>query len=100
MPGLVYWPGDGPGVTWRQACPRFTAIPDGAVIGYMAIASGDQSDLPQPTIELQLALADDPGYAHDLADVLQGWHQYLVSWVLPRIFATVDGKPPPIIITA
>ena len=65
--------------------------------GYMT--SSDRARVPEPTIELQLALADDPGYPHDLMRVLERWHQYLVSWVLPRMFAVADGNPPPILIT-
>ena len=95
---LVYWTGDDPDITWRPAHQPFTAIADCNIIGYMTSRSGDRTCVPEPTIELQLALADDPGYPHDLMRVLERWHQYLVSWVLPRMFAVADGNPPPILI--
>jgi hypothetical protein len=90
---LVYWTGDDPDITWRPAHQPFTAIGDSSIIGYMTSRSGDRTRVPEPTIELQLALADDPGYPRDLMRVLERWHQYLVSWVLPRMFAVADGPP-------
>jgi hypothetical protein len=64
----------------------------------MAHQSADDSLIPEPVIELNLALADDPGGPHDLAGTLEHWHSYLVGWVLPRIFAVADGHPPPVMI--
>jgi hypothetical protein len=93
---IVYWPGGDPEVTFRTDREPYTAIGDSDVICCMASKSGDRLRVPQPTIELKLALADDPGYPHDLTQVLDRWHQYLVNWVLPRMFAVADGNPPPI----
>jgi hypothetical protein len=49
---------------------------------------------------MRLALAEDPGYTDEVVGVLERWHSYLVSWVLPRIFAVADGNPPPIMIAS
>lgn len=95
---IVHWFGEDPGITWRTDRKQFTAISDNDVIGYLTTSSGDASQVPEPTIKLQLALADDPGYPHDLIDVLGRWHEYLVGWVLPRMFAVADGHPPPVLI--
>lgn len=95
---IVYWAGEAPGITWRTDRKPFTAIGSNDIIGYLTTISGDISQVPEPVIQLQLALADDPGYPHDLMNVLERWHQYLVGWALPRMFAVADGNPPPILI--
>lgn len=95
---LVYWPADDSDVTWAPARPLRTAVENESMIGVMAHQSGDDRLIPEPVIEVNLALADDPGGPHDLAGTLERWHSYLVSWVLPRIFAVADGNPPPVLI--
>jgi hypothetical protein len=93
---IAYWPGDDPDISWRTGRQPYTAVSDGDIVACMASKSGDRSRIPDPVIELKLALADDPGYPHDLMAVLERWHQYLVTWVLPRMFAVADGHPPPV----
>ncbi len=93
---IAYWPGGDNDIIWRTARQPYSAVRDGDVVAYMASRSGDRSRVPDPVIELKLALADDPGYPHDLIAVLERWHQYLITWVLPRMFAVADGHPPPI----
>ena len=49
---------------------------------------------------IDLLLADDPSpYKAALGKRLEQLHQSLSGWVLPRIFVTADGKPPPIMIS-
>ena len=50
--------------------------------------------------EICLLLVDDPSpYKHALGERLEQLHQSLSGWVLPRIFVTADGNPPPIMIS-
>jgi hypothetical protein len=71
----------------RCQISRHVAFSDGDIIGH-AICTGPGPDpAPNLTIDMGLTLADDPGYATDLTDALDNWHQYVTGWILPRIFA-------------
>jgi hypothetical protein len=96
---FVYWLGEPNCWSWRPGStsdlaprPRCRDRPHGS--------HGDGTEPPpEATIEVNPALADDPALPHSLVQTLERWHQYLVSWVLPRMFAVADGNPPPILIT-
>jgi hypothetical protein len=78
--------------------PSSDALQDGSVFASITDPSGRQAIMPEPAFEFSLALIDDPAAPHDLVSVLEGWHSYLVGWALPRMFAVIDGNPPPIAI--
>ena len=50
--------------------------------------------------EINLLLMDDPSpYKRALGERLETALHSLSGWVLPRIFVTADGNPPPIMIS-
>ena len=95
---FVYLTGEAPGFGWSLARPKPAGLQDGDLIGYPTFQDGESDPSSRLTIEMQLALADDLGYASDFVAVLDRWHSYLVGWVLPRIFTVADGNPPPMFI--
>jgi hypothetical protein len=50
--------------------------------------------------EIDLVLTDDPSpYGSPLVARLEGLHQALTGWVVPRVFIVAGGRPPPIAIS-
>jgi hypothetical protein len=95
---FVYLTGEAPGFGWSLTRSKPAGLQHNDVIGYLTFPEGDSDPSPNLKIEMRLALADDLGYAGDFVGVLERWHSYLANWVLPRIFAVADGKPPPMFI--
>jgi hypothetical protein len=94
---IAYGIKDGP-IPNRCRLQRLVAFSDGDVIG-QAMWSGPGPDpVGNLKIEMDLTLAEDPGYATGLMDALNGWHQYVAGWIVPRIFIVADGNQPPIMI--
>lgn len=93
--GFHYW--DNPECTWQYARHPHAELQDEALVGYLTNSS-QGSPAAQVTFEFKLSFIDDPGYRQDLISVLTRWHDYLTSWVLPRIFIVAEGNPPPIFI--
>jgi hypothetical protein len=90
-----FW--DNPACSWRYAQDPQAGFKDQSLIGYLTNPGG--GSLPaRVTFEFKLSLIDDPGYRQDLIAVLTRWNDYLISWVLPRIFIVAEGNPPPIFI--
>lgn len=85
---------------WRVLVPPGSSLKDGQLMLELhGIHGGGRPDV-KLTQEIHLLLADDPSpYKSALGDRLEQLHQSLSGWVLPRIFATADGNPPPIMIT-
>jgi hypothetical protein len=98
--GFVYLTGDAPGCTWSRPARQPAGLQDNDVIGYLTHQDPGTDHSPALKVEMRLALTEDPGYTNEVVGVLERWHSYLVSWVLPRIFAVADGNPPPIMIAS
>ncbi len=99
---LFYW--QGPGQlsmkTWRELAPPGRSLEDGQLILELHGIRGNGRPDVRLTQEIDLLLADDPSpYKAAIGDRLEHLHQSLGNWVLPRIFATADGNPPPIMIS-
>jgi hypothetical protein len=92
---INYW--DDPECSWRFARHPHAAFEDKTLIGYLSTPRVE-APTAQVTFDFRLSLVDDPGYRQDLISVLARWHEYLTSWVLPRIFIVAEGNPPPMFI--
>jgi hypothetical protein len=85
---------------WRVLVRRDSFLEDNQLILELRGAQGDGRPDVQLTQEINLLLADDPSpYKAALVKRLEQLHQSLSGWVLPRLFATADGNPPPIMIS-
>jgi hypothetical protein len=97
---------------WWQGADQFSVkkwcvlIPSGGSLedNELILELGGIKGTGRPDVELMqeihLFVLDDPSpYKQALGDRLEHLHQSLSAWVLPRIFATADGNPPPIMIT-
>ena len=99
---LFYWQGaDQLSVKkWRELVPSGSSLEDNQLILELYGIHGNGRPDVRLMQEIDLLLADDPSpYKTALGDRLEQLHQSLGSWVLPRIFATADGNPPPIMIS-
>lgn len=87
---------------WGYAQHPNTEFKDQAIIGYLE-GPGPGAPTTEAEFRFKLSLADDPvssigpGFRDDFTSVLTRWHDYLRSWVIPRIFIVAEGNPPPII---
>lgn len=90
---INYW--NSPECDWRFAQHPYAEFKDQALIGYL---TGRSEEPPEAdvTFDFKLSLADDPGFRQDFMSVLIRWHDYLVNWVIPRVFVVAEGNPPPI----
>lgn len=80
--------------------PPGSFLEDNEVILELRGTKGNGRPDVELTQEIDLLLADDPSPDKaSLGNRLEQLHQSLSGWVLPRIFATADGNPPPIMIS-
>ena len=85
---------------WRVLVPPGSFLEDNQLILELRGTQGNGRPDVKLTQEIDLLLADDPStYKAALGNRLEQLHQSLSGWVLPRIFATADGSPPPIMIS-
>ena len=85
---------------WRVLVPPSSSLKDNQLILELRGTQGSGRPDVKLTQEINLLLADDPSpYKHALSDRLEQLHQSLSGWVLPRIFTTADGNPPPMMIS-
>jgi hypothetical protein len=85
---------------WRVLVPPSSSLKDNQLILELRGTQGSGRPDVKLIQEINLLLADDPSpYKRALGDRLEQLHQSLSGWVLPRIFATADGNPPPIMIS-
>jgi hypothetical protein len=90
---------------WGYAQHPNAEFKDHAVIGHLE-GPGQGPPAAEATFVFKLSLVDDPvssiglGFREDFMSVLGRWHDYLRSWVIPRIFIVAEGNPAPIIIAA
>jgi hypothetical protein len=61
------------------------------MLGYLTDPNGDAPPQVEVLHDMRLTLMDDPAYRVNLTDLLDRWYQYLVSWVLPRMFVAAEG---------
>lgn len=91
---IIYGPG------FREDCcwiyPKEQRLSDGDLVGTLTWASRLDDPSAGITIDLKLALADDPGYTDETSQVLAGMHGTITTWILPRIFYAAAGSPPPL----
>jgi len=73
---------------------RHVPFSDGDLIGHLTWIGPDPDPTCKLIVDMELTLADDPGYATGLTEGLKSWHSYLTGWILPRIFAEADRKQP------
>jgi hypothetical protein len=86
--------------TWRVLVPSASFLEDNQLIMELGGTRGNGRPDVKLMQEIDLRLVDDPSpYKRALGDRLEQLHQSLSGWVLPRIFATADGNPPPRIIS-
>ena len=97
---FVYFTRDVSGCAWSRPGPQPAGLQDNEVIGYLTHQDADTDHSAALKVEVRLTLAEDPGYIAEVVGILERWHFYLVSWVLPRMFAVADGNPPPMMITS
>jgi hypothetical protein len=83
-PDLVYWGSDEPSKRqWRWGKPPFV---DGVILGYLIDDPQHPEPLPDLQRDIQLRLTGPRGAAEtDVARLLEGIHQYVTGWVLPRV---------------
>jgi hypothetical protein len=93
---LIYFRANIPG--WQWTGSNSANLQDNDAIGSVT----HPADSPDPglwtTVELGLALADDPGYTDEVSGVLERWHAYITEWVLPRIFSVAAENRPPAVV--
>jgi hypothetical protein len=98
---INYWNDDK--CKWGYAQEPNAEFKDQALIGYLE-GPGQGPPAVEATFMFKLSLVDDPvssigpGFRQDFTSVLARWHDYLRSWVIPRIFIVAEGNPPPIMI--
>jgi hypothetical protein len=98
---INYWTHDK--CKWGYAQHPNAEFKDQALIGYLE-GPGQVPPAAEATFRFKLSLVDDPvssiglGFREDFTSVLGRWHDYLRSWVVPRIFIVAEGNPPPMII--
>jgi hypothetical protein len=91
-PDLIYWGSNGP--SSRQMLPGDGTVADGSILFYMQGRDEDMGD--EVNHEFNLAITDDPGFrprdgaTDDVVKLLAGWHQNLVTVVLPQVFAIMS----------
>ena len=99
---LFWWQGAGQFSVkeWRVLVPSGSFLDDNQLILELIGTRGNGRPDVKLMQGIDLLLVDDPSpYKRALGDRLEQLHQSLSSWVLPRIFATADGNPPPIMIS-
>jgi hypothetical protein len=69
---------------------RHVPFSDGDLIGHLTGMGPDPAS--KLLVDMELTLADDPGYAIGLIEGLSSWHGYLTGWILPRIFTVADRR--------
>ena len=85
---------------WRVLVPPGSFLEDNQLIVELGAAQGNGRPDVKLMQEINLLLVDDPSpYKRAVGERLEQLHQSLSSWVLPRIFVTADGNPPPIMIS-
>jgi hypothetical protein len=100
--GLFWWQGTGQDSVkkWRALVPSGRFLEDNQLILEMGAVQGNGRPDVKLMQEINLLLVDDPSpYRRALGERLEQLHQSLSGWVLPRIFVTADGNPPPIMIS-
>src|SRR3984885_10155341 len=100
--GLFWWQGTGQDSVkkWRALVPSGRFLEDNQLILELGAAQGNGRPDVNLMQDIKLLLVDDPfPYKHALGERLEQLHQSLGDWVLPRIFVTADGNPPPIMIS-
>ena len=99
---LFWWQGAGQSSIkkWSALVPSGSLLEDNQLILELVGTQGNGRPDVKLMQEIDLLLADDPSpYKIALGDRLEQLHQSLSGWVLPRIFATADGNPPPMMIS-
>lgn len=99
---LFWWQGAGQDSVkkWRALVPSGSFLEDNQLILELGAAQGNGRPDVKLMQEINLLLVDDPSpYKRALGERLEQLHQSLSSWVLPRIFVTAEGNPPPIMIS-
>ena len=99
---LFWWQGAGQDSVkkWHALVPSGSFLEDNQLILELGAAQGNGRPDAKLMQEINLLLVDDPSpYKRALGERLEQLHQSLGSWVLPRIFVTADGNPPPIMIS-
>jgi hypothetical protein len=99
---LFWWQGAGQDSVkkWRALVPSGSFLKDNQLILELGAAQGNGRPDVKLMQEINLLLVDDPSpYKRALGERLEQLHQSLSSWVLPRIFVTAEGNPPPIMIS-
>jgi hypothetical protein len=85
---------------WRALVPSGRFLEDNQLILELGAVQGNGRPDVKLMQEINLLLVDDPSpYKCALGERLEQLHQSLSGWVLPRIFVTADGNPPPIMIS-
>jgi hypothetical protein len=99
---LFWWQGAGQDSVkkWRTLVPSGSFLEDNQLILELGADQGNGRPDVKLTQEINLLLVDDPSpYKRALGECIEQLHQSLSGWVLPRIFITADGNPPPIMIS-
>ena len=99
---LFWWQGAGQDSVkkWRALVPSGRSLEDNQLILELGAVQGNGRPDVKLMQEINLLLVDDPSpYKRALGERLEQLHQSLSGWVLPRIFVTADGNPPPIMIS-
>ncbi len=99
---LFWWQGAGQDSVkkWRALVPSGSFLEDNQLILELGAAQGNGRPDVKLMQEINLLLVDDPSpYKRAIGERLEQLYQSLSSWVLPRIFVTADGNPPPIMIS-
>jgi hypothetical protein len=99
---LVWWQGASQDSVkkWRALVPSGSFLQDNQLILELGAAQGNGRPDVKLMQEINLLLVDDPSpYKRPIGERLEQLYQSLSSWVLPRIFVTADGNPPPMMIS-
>lgn len=109
--GPAYWmgngdPGDGEedaGFSVRRYAARvreLAPLQDGDLFYELHGSPGAGRPRVELRQDIDLVLTDDPSpYGSPLVQRLEGLHQVLTQWVVPRVFIVAGGSPPPIMIS-
>ena len=100
LDSLVWWSKNGAAYQWIGHVEEFALLKDGTMLGELHDLSGSGRPQVDPNLTIEIVLADDPSpYKSPLVGRLEGLHQSLARWVVPRVFIVAEGNPPPIMIS-
>ena len=95
-PDLIYWGSNGP--SNRRTLPGDGTLANGSIFLYIEGTDEGQGD--ELSHEFNLVLTDDPAASldqgADVVDLLEHWHQHIVSLVVfPRVFTIMSQATVP-----